>query len=72
MRSQVFIASPPPGDYIIHVRAPFLFTGARPQTYALVVLGHFQGTLDSPFNPATTNSSAASDGTGEGSKPPAT
>jgi hypothetical protein len=59
------IKAPEAGDYTIRVQAAYLFSAARPQKYALVVLGGFEGTLDSPFNPAI------SPGTGDATTPPA-
>ncbi len=49
---QVYIANPPPGRYTITIQASYLFIAARPQPYALVALGGFQGELASAANPA--------------------
>ncbi len=45
-----------PGKYTISVRSSYLFVAAKPQPYSLVVLGGFDGTLASKFNPATPGS----------------
>jgi hypothetical protein len=59
LAQQVVITAPQSGAYSLHVRAVYVFAGARPQRYSLVVLGDFEGTLQSDHNPALKNATHA-------------
>mmetsp|Transcript_26802 Transcript_26802/g.72380 ORF Transcript_26802/g.72380 Transcript_26802/m.72380 type:complete len:1245 (+) Transcript_26802:101-3835(+) len=59
---KVIIEYPDVGEYAIEVRSRKLFIDARPQPYALAIMGGIEGEVDSPFNPARASSSAPSAG----------
>ncbi|KAK9839424.1 hypothetical protein WJX81_001331 [Elliptochloris bilobata] len=56
---QVAVTYLPPGDVAIEVWAERVLATQGPQPYALVVIGRFNGTLQSAFNPAAVASRAA-------------